>query len=982
LGISDEQLGAFGQKALETGQSLADVLKDTTKFAVEMGKAFALDSKIISKDMAKAMVDVKHFAGASVKEIAQASVYARKLGVELDKIVGTLDAFETFDTAAENAAKLSQAFGVQVDAFKLMEAQDPASQLDQLRKAFNAAGKSAEGMSRQELKLLAQTTGLDEATAKMAFSAQNQGLSLDEIKKKSGEAEKKTLTQAEAMGKLADSIERLVKSGGSHSSSFFDQFFKGFLGGIQISKEFREIIWNIKRSLQLVYFEGVRMGKAFVDLFPGMKDFLGGIADFFKPGKFKALASGVADTFIQFFKDLTTGQYSFGTLMKNLQDKFFNFFDKESPAGKRTLEGFKTLFKTISLVVADGIKWVATKVAEAMSIVVDLIRDPGKLAGAAKAGAGGLGFLVEVLSPIVSALGSAWKILAPAVIDVLKVVGQKVLAFLKSKEFMDVIRPAFPFLASVLFGPMLSRAILGGITSSLIKSVLSGGATSVIKKAAMSLGGKVGGGALGKVAGVAGPVGLIIAASAGISAGIEKYSDKITSTMDRSSKTIAAGATGLLDALTLGLLPDGFSEQIANTLAEASDTVFGLIGSVFGKGFGEGLKRHLSNTFEVLGNLWSVIKSLFTGDQGSFNSSMKELGLSVLRFLTGALEMTFVQLPILAIKLTTKVMSVLSSAIISVITLSSSLIASGIDKVFGTNLAEKVSAMSETLKSGIGALSDKAIAGLDTASSAVSEASKKFQDTTLRSSEDQAKQAASAVASASVATSQAQADATKDAAKRVESSMDDVAKNINVVKNIKKELDGDFDLAGTVASIRDKLSNMSFDMVSADQVAMFEKSTTSIKKISELAQGVQTSVMQLSEFPKTLNQAATGLKRDLRPAVEIVNKMVSSVADLNDALSQGDLNKLNVVAKLGNVAKSLGLGAKGSYSVTNKGVNMTVNFQIVMNAGDVEKVVLLRKSSVIRDRLNYLTEGTPGVTQLPENTDGTVQSLEGAPRTK
>jgi hypothetical protein len=495
LGISDEQMAAFGQRAIAQGEKISDVLKDTAKYALELGKAFGVDSKVISKDMAKAMADVKHFGGATTKSIAEAATYARKLGVELDKITGTLDAFETFDTAAENVAKLSQSFGVQVDAFKLMEQQDPASQVDMLRKSFLAAGKSADTMSRQELKLLAQTTGLDEATARMAFSAKNQALSLDEIKKKGGEAEKKTMTQTEAMSKLADSIERLVKSGGGQTGGFFDMFFKGFLGGVQSTKEFREIIWNIKRGLQQVYFEGVRLGRAFVEMFPGVKDFLQGIADFFKPEKFKRLAGGVTDVLKNWMKDLSDphGKASFGDLMDKLKDKFFDFFNSESTSGKKMLEGFKTIMKTVSRVVSEGIKWIADKMTEGITFVTDLLTGKKKL-DTGGAGAEGLGFLGQILMPLVDALKHAWKVLAPAVWELLKVLGKKLMDFLTSDEFLGFIKPAIPYIAAVLFGPALTRAILGALASSLAKGAVGfftgGGGKKVIEEA---------GGAISKV---------------------------------------------------------------------------------------------------------------------------------------------------------------------------------------------------------------------------------------------------------------------------------------------------------------------------------------------------------------------------------------------------------------------------------------------------------------------------------------------------
>lgn len=484
LGVSEEQMKAIGDRAIAMGKPMTKVFMDMTKQTLALGKAFDIDQKLIGKDMAKALQNVKHFGALTVKEIAQASVYARKLGVELDKIVGTLDAFETFDTAAENAAKLSQSFGITVDAFKLMDAQNPAEQIDMLRKSMQLAGVSTEKMTRQQLKLLAQTTGLSEETAKLAFSQANQGVSYDKIKKQSEAAEKKTLTQAEAMSKLADSIERMVKSGGAQEGGFWQMFVKGFLGGIQASKEFREIIWNIKRSLQLVYFEGVRLGKAFVDMFPGIKQFLSGIADFFNPAKFKKLVGGVVDILKEWMSDLGKpgGKASFPDLMKKLQKNFFDFFDMQKESGKQVLSGFKTIFKTISKILAEAIKWMADKTADGISFIIDLITGKKKL-GALGAAGGGLGFLAEALAPLGDALTHAWKVLAPKLWELIKVLFDKVVEFLKRPEVTAKIKQAIPYIAAALFGPAMTRALVGALTASLAKSAigaLTGGGGKIV----------------------------------------------------------------------------------------------------------------------------------------------------------------------------------------------------------------------------------------------------------------------------------------------------------------------------------------------------------------------------------------------------------------------------------------------------------------------------------------------------------------------
>jgi len=403
LGLASEELKAVGELSISTGNSSRKVLTSMTTQALALGKAFGVDAKVISRDVGKALGDVAHFGGATVKQISVASVYSRKLGLELERIVGTLSAFETFDSAAENSAKLAQSFGVLVDSFSLMEAQSPDEQIDALRKAFFAAGRTTEGMTRQELKLLAQTTGLDEATARLAFSQQNQGMSLDMLKKKSEQAEKKQLTQAEALSKLADSIERLVRQG-PEFTGFFDAMLKGFSRGVMTSGPFTKAVFNLRNALMAVWREGGKLGNSFVQLFPGVKDLLTGLADLFRPDKFKKFASSFRRALEQFFKDVTTGNMSFSELMTKIRASFFDFLDAEAPSGRKLINGLKTFLLTIAKAVGEGISWAIGALEKGLRFLADFLYNPTEalqsLAGGAKQGAS---FASQLFAPIIAA---------------------------------------------------------------------------------------------------------------------------------------------------------------------------------------------------------------------------------------------------------------------------------------------------------------------------------------------------------------------------------------------------------------------------------------------------------------------------------------------------------------------------------------------------------------------------------------------------
>lgn len=656
LGVSDEGMKAIGDRAITMGKPMTQVFLDMTKQTLALGKAFDVDQKLIGRDMSKAIADVKHFGQISAKEIGVASVYARKLGVELDKIVGTLDQFETFDTAAESAAKLSQSFGVTVDAFKMMEAQSPADQVDMLRKSFAAAGQDASTFNRQQLKLLATTTGLDEATAKQVFSAKNQGVSLDEIKKKSETAEKKTLTQAEAMSKLADSIERMVKSGGAMEGGFFKMFMKGILGGIQSSKEFREVIMNIRKALQQTYMIGVELGRSLVKMIPDLSTFLGGLKDFFDPTKFSKLFGGISKAVKDF---ISNPSMSFKDLMDRLQKDFFGFFDSENPAGKKMLESFKNIFKKVAKLAAEGIKWISEKVADGLKTLTEFIKDPAAfLAKGTEAGGGAFRFVVEALTPIAKAIKDAAIVMWPALRDLMTTVWGKFVDWFKS-DGIKLIKPAIPYIVAALFGPSLMQALLGVGTSMLSKAVfgmISRAFAGPAAEAAGEAAAKGLGGVLSKSFGglgrFLGPIGIAVAigmAAVGVSDALDKFEKDLTPKFGKTEAKLGAASAGIIHAITFGLLPEGIESTIAESIAGLANTVFKAVEGYFGTEFTKKLKDYIASGIDVFASLGSLIKALFTGDEDKIADAFTDLGEKLLIYLKNAFLWMIEEIPTLAV---------------------------------------------------------------------------------------------------------------------------------------------------------------------------------------------------------------------------------------------------------------------------------------------------------------------------------------------
>jgi hypothetical protein len=458
LGMTVEQQAKFLKLAQAAGK---DPMKEMTKFAsqaINMGEAFGMSSKLIAKDMAEMQSDFAHFGGLGPKVMSQISVYTRKLGIEIKDLTGLIDGFDDFENAAQGAAKLSQAFGMNVDAMKMMQEQDPAARLSMLQQAFKQTGKSIEQMSRQEKKLLAQQSGLSEEAAALAFSQRGLSMSYDQVQKAGAKSEKKQLSQAEAMSKLADSIERVFGSGGGGGfKSFFEAFSKGFQSGIMRTVEFRQAMKAIRGAMRAVYMGGREVGKMFVQMFPGIKQMLGGIKDLFNPARFKQMMASVKNIFKDFFKDLQTDpKAGVEKFLDRFKDLFKKFFSASGPGASSIMEGGKTFLKTLGAIFKAVFPIVVSGLVTAINKITEILKNPPGVPGALTQ------LFKDLGNAMMDLLSTLWTRLAPALGDMFKTLFEKVGPYLAMGGTA---------ILAVSFGKVILNAVVKGLAGGLVAVV-------------------------------------------------------------------------------------------------------------------------------------------------------------------------------------------------------------------------------------------------------------------------------------------------------------------------------------------------------------------------------------------------------------------------------------------------------------------------------------------------------------------------------
>ena len=122
MGMSGESMKMMAINAEAAGGSLEDSLQEGMVASAHLANQFGVDVKQIGKNMDKMQKDMATFGHMAPKELAAVAAYSTKLGVSIESLSKTMSAFDTFEGAAQNAGKLAEAFGMNVDVMEMMNA--------------------------------------------------------------------------------------------------------------------------------------------------------------------------------------------------------------------------------------------------------------------------------------------------------------------------------------------------------------------------------------------------------------------------------------------------------------------------------------------------------------------------------------------------------------------------------------------------------------------------------------------------------------------------------------------------------------------------------------------------------------------------------------------------------------------------------------------------------------------------------------------
>ena len=378
LGFTTEQQALLIKLTAKSGGDIMQRQKELSKMASGVGKAFGYSAKEVGTGLGEMFQDVKTFGGFTDKQLVQIRVQALRLGASMDALAGVSSGFDDYQKAQENVSFLNRAFGMTVDTMRLFREQDPVKRIQMLQKSFAATGRDVESMNRQELQYFAQSVNMSETDAKILFSKKNLQMDYNKVKQATNKTAKKELKTAVVLRDLSKQIERIFGSGGEKYTGFFDALGKGFTKGVRRTTEFRKVMRNLNRSLRITDLYGRQIGRNFVKHFPGVRQLLGALADFFDPRKLVPALSDVNKHFKVFFIQLDQGKspaMAFDNLARAMMGTLRKHFGEKGEALeliKTAADKIITIFVNIKL---EMYRRAASSAAEGLRGATEILRE-------------------------------------------------------------------------------------------------------------------------------------------------------------------------------------------------------------------------------------------------------------------------------------------------------------------------------------------------------------------------------------------------------------------------------------------------------------------------------------------------------------------------------------------------------------------------------------------------------------------------------
>jgi hypothetical protein len=283
LGVSVESLSKIAYKFDDTKAAFADFATGLVGGSKELG----LNIKSVGKNFDSALKNSTDFGYMTRKELTATTLYATRLGLEMDELSGMTKKFDTFEGAAESVGKLNTAFGIQLDTMDMVMETNPAKRLDMIRKALEGSGQSLDTImgDPRKSKYLADNLEMSYDQIQKIASVKTDEFGFTEAIDAVAEGQEK-MSEQDAMIEMVKQIKSLnahMGGGTKTYKGFFSAFTKGFSEAIERTAAFQKMFGTMQSAFASFYTVGAKVARLVGNLFynPGLEgtDGKGGVGD-------------------------------------------------------------------------------------------------------------------------------------------------------------------------------------------------------------------------------------------------------------------------------------------------------------------------------------------------------------------------------------------------------------------------------------------------------------------------------------------------------------------------------------------------------------------------------------------------------------------------------------------------------------------------------------------------------------------------------
>ena len=329
MGMASADIEYIAAEAVKNGESIYSALDRVVLAADATSKQFGVDRKKLSKNFFVLRKDIVNFGHLSDRQIMQTSAKLTQMGLSMKEAAAVFGKIDTFESAAQTSAMLSQTFGMNLDALKLLRAEKPEEIIEQFRDAMLSTGRSFDDLNRHEKSLMASHTGLSAEALKMTMNYRNLGMSFSDIQKKMKEDDP-TQQQIKNLELMSGSLKTIQKT--LTGDNIFKNFTDGVLETMKAASGLSPILLRVSERFEDFFISGLKISdkskeaiaKAFTPFTDVLEKLVGdgsskkGILD--------------ADNFKSVFEDFSTqagnylGRAFKGENLKSLQGEIRNSF--------------------------------------------------------------------------------------------------------------------------------------------------------------------------------------------------------------------------------------------------------------------------------------------------------------------------------------------------------------------------------------------------------------------------------------------------------------------------------------------------------------------------------------------------------------------------------------------------------------------------------------------------------------------------------